>query len=156
MFSNPVAGKAAWFTDIASRSNFPYRTNNDFTGRKYFPQPMCGGVAVIDYNNDGLMDLFFTNGSELPGPRKSTPAYYNALLKNRGDGTFEDVTATAGLSGASLAYSFGVAAAGYDNRANADVLLQAPDETPCTATTATVPSRILLPVQVSTTSLTIC
>ena len=38
----------------------------DFTGRKYFPQPMCGGVAAIDYNNDGLMDLFFTNGAKMP------------------------------------------------------------------------------------------
>ena len=43
-------------TDIASKSSFTYRTNNDFTGRKYFPQPMCGGVAVLDYNNDGWMD----------------------------------------------------------------------------------------------------
>ena len=60
------ASTAASFTDVASRSSFAYRSNNDFTGRKYFPQPMCGGVAAIDYNNDGLMDLFFTNGAKLP------------------------------------------------------------------------------------------
>ena len=69
---------------------------------------MCGGVAAIDYNNDGLMNLFFTNGSTLPGLIK-TPEYYNCLLRNKGDGTFEDVTAKAGLSGASLGFSFGVA-----------------------------------------------
>jgi hypothetical protein len=63
-----------------------------FTGRKYFPQPMCGGVAAIDYNNDGLMDLFFTNGAKLPELEKTSPAYYNCLLHNNGDGTFEDVT----------------------------------------------------------------
>src|ERR1035437_10600740 len=56
----PVEGRQVpyWFTDVAGRSSFNYRSNNDFTGRKYFPQPMCGGVAAIDYNNDGRMDLF--------------------------------------------------------------------------------------------------
>jgi hypothetical protein len=104
-----------WFTNVASHSSFNYRTNNDFTGRKYFPQPMCGGVGVIDYDNDGRMDLFFTNGAKLPELAKTTPDYYNCLLRNRGDGTFEDVTAKAGLSGASLGFSFGVAVGDYDN-----------------------------------------
>ncbi|MGB7167935.1 MAG: CRTAC1 family protein [Acidobacteriaceae bacterium] len=104
-----------WFTDVAGKSSFTYRTNNDYTGRKYFPQPMCGGVAAIDYNNDGFMDLFFTNGAKLPELVKTTPEYYNCLLRNKGDGTFEDVTAKAGLSGASLGFCFGVAAADYDN-----------------------------------------
>lgn len=123
LFSNSVAGDATWFTNITSKSNIPYRTNNDFNGRKYFPQPMCGGVAVIDYDNDGLMDLFFTNGSELPSLHKSTPAYYNALLRNRGNGTFEDVTAQAGLSGALLSYSFGVATGDYDNDGKTDIFI---------------------------------
>src|SRR5579863_4993953 len=88
-----------WFADVASRSQFTYQTRNNFTGRKYFPQPMCGGVAAIDYNNDGLMDLFFTNGAKMPEMEKTSPAYYNCLLRNKGDGTFEDVTAKAGLTG---------------------------------------------------------
>ncbi len=110
-----AASTRPWFTDVAPRSAFAYRTNNDFTGRKYFPQPMCGGIAAIDYNNDGFMDLFFTNGAKLPELEKTSSAYYNCLLRNRGDGTFEDVTAKAGLAGASLGFSFGVAAADYDN-----------------------------------------
>lgn len=76
---------------------------------------MCGGVAAIDYNNDGWMDLFFTNGAKLPELVKTSPEYYNCLLRNKGDGTFEDVTAKAGLNGANLGYCFGVAAADYDN-----------------------------------------
>ena len=104
-----------WFTDVASRSVFPYRTNNDFRGRKYFPQPMCGGIAAFDYDNDGRMDLFLTNGATLPGLEKSSPAFDNCLLHNRGDGSFEDVTVKAGLEGSSLGFSFGVAAADYDN-----------------------------------------
>jgi hypothetical protein len=115
--ASPAASESRrfWFTDVASRSVFPYRTNNDFTGRKYFPQPMCGGVAAIDYDDDGRMDLFFTNGATLPGLAKTSPAFDNCLLRNRGDGTFEDVTAKAGLGGNSLGFSFGVAAADYDN-----------------------------------------
>ena len=108
-------GASNWFTDVADRSPFSYRTHNDFTGRKYFPQPMCGGVAAIDYDNDGKMDLFFTNGAKLPELKKTTPAYYNCLMHNNGDGTFSDVTNKAGLSGASIGYSFGVAVADYDN-----------------------------------------
>jgi hypothetical protein len=104
-----------WFTDVASRSAFSYRTNNNFTGRKYFPQPMCGGVAAIDYNNDGKMDLFLTNGAKLPELRKTSPSYFNCLLHNNGDGTFNDVTAKAGLSGENLGFCFGVAVADYDN-----------------------------------------
>ena len=53
------------FTDIAPRSSISYITNNNFTGRKYFQQPMCGGVAILDYDNDGSMDIYFTNGAKL-------------------------------------------------------------------------------------------
>jgi hypothetical protein len=112
-----------WFTDVSPRSSFQYRTNNDFTGRKYFPQPMCGGVAAIDYDNDGWMDLFFTNGAKLPELKKTSSAFMNCLLRNRHDGTFEDVTAKSGLSGEDLGYCFGVAAADYDNDGRPDLFL---------------------------------
>lgn len=116
-------GASGWFTDIAPRSDFAYRTNNDFTGRKYFPQPMCGGVAIFDFDNDGKMDIFFTNGASLPKLEKTSPAYYNCLLRNRGDGTFEDVTSKAGLQGEKLGFSFGVAAGDYDNDGNEDLFI---------------------------------
>jgi hypothetical protein len=115
--------RAFWFTDIASRSPFAYRSNNDFTGRKYFPQPMCGGIGVIDYDNDGRMDLFFTNGAKLPDLKKTGPEYFNCLLRNKGDRTFEDVTEKAGLDGANLDFSFGVAVADYDNDGFEDIFV---------------------------------
>jgi hypothetical protein len=111
------------FTDIASKSDFAYRTDNNFTGRKYFPQTMCGGVAAFDFDNDGRMDLFFTNGAKLPEMEKSDARFYNCLLRNRGDGTFEDVTAHAGLLGKDLGFSFGVAAGDYDNDGHDDLFV---------------------------------
>jgi hypothetical protein len=112
-----------WFTDVAPRSTFSYKTNNDYTGRKYFPQPMCGGVAIFDYDNDGRMDIFLTNGAKLPELQKTGTAYDNALLRNKGDGTFEDVTVKAGLLGKETSYAFGVAAADYDNDGYEDLFV---------------------------------
>ena len=54
------------YTDIAPRSKISYITNNDPQSRKYFQQPMCGGIGILDYDGDGLMDIFFSNGAKLP------------------------------------------------------------------------------------------
>lgn len=121
--SRGAVEKQSWFIDIAKNSNFRYFTNNGYTGRKYFPQPMCGGIAAFDFDNDGLIDLFFTNGANLADLKKTDSTFYNCLLRNRGDGTFEDVTAKAGLAGEDLGFSFGVAAGDYDNDGNEDLFI---------------------------------
>lgn len=117
------ASERAQFVDIAPRSSFSYITNNDFTGRKYFPQPMCGGVAIFDYDNDGWMDIYFTNGAKLPELKKTDPSFHHCLLRNRGDGTFEDATRRAGLTGEHLDFSYGVAAGDYDNDGWTDLFI---------------------------------
>jgi len=124
-----VAGAIAFqpaqphFIDITARSKFSYITNNDLSPRKYFVQPMAGGVAILDYDNDGRMDIFFTNGAKLPELKKTGPAFYNCLLRNKGDGTFEDVTGKAGLQGEHLGYNLGVAVGDYDNDGFADIFV---------------------------------
>ena len=119
----PAAKGGITYKDVARLSQFSYISNNNFTGRKYFPQPMCGGVAMLDYDNDGLQDLFFTNGASLPDLKKTDSSFFNCLVRNKGDGTFEDVTEKAGLTGADLDFCFGVAAGDYDNDGNADLFI---------------------------------
>lgn len=103
------------FADIAPRSQIPYTTKNHYTGRKYFQQSMCGGVAILDYDNDGRMDIYFANGAKYPELKKEDASYFNCLVRNQGDGTFKDVTAETGLSGSQLDFCHGVAAGDYDN-----------------------------------------
>ena len=116
--------KRPQFADVASMSKFSYVTNNDYRGgKKYFPQPMCGGVGILDYDGDGLMDIFFSNGAKLPELKKTDPSFYNCLLRNKGGGRFEEVTAKAGLSGENLDFSYGVAIGDYDNDGWPDIFL---------------------------------
>jgi hypothetical protein len=103
------------FSDAAPRSAIRFRTDNNYTGRKYFPQPMTGGIAVLDYDRDGRMDLFFTNGAKFPELQKTGPNFYNRLLRGMPGGLFEDVTEKAGLAGANLGFSLGTAAGDFDN-----------------------------------------
>ncbi len=111
------------FTDVAPKSGIKYRSNNDFTGRKYFPQPMCGGVAIFDYDNDGRQDIFLTNGAKLPELRKVDSSFHNCLLRNLGDNRFQDVTAEAKLTGAHLDFCYGVDASDYDNDGFTDLFI---------------------------------
>jgi hypothetical protein len=91
------------------------------TAERHAPETMAGGVAVFDYDNDGNLDIFFTNGADISTLKKSSTKYSNRLFHNNGDGTFTDVTEKAGLRGSG--YDTGVAIGDYDNDGYEDIFV---------------------------------
>jgi len=117
--TTPKASSAIVFENIAARSGVDFVLKNSVTQVNYSIETMIGGAGVFDYNNDGLLDIYFPNGARIPDMDKSDPSFYNHLYRNNGDGTFTDVTEQAGLKG--NAYSNGVAAGDYDNDGYVDL-----------------------------------
>lgn len=101
------------FRDAALQAGLTSFVRNDAQGRKHQVETMLGGVAVLDFDADGWMDLYLTNGASLPSLEKTGPAYWNSLYRNNGDGTFREVTQTAGVRGEG--YSMCAAVGDYDN-----------------------------------------
>ncbi|HET8783862.1 MAG TPA: CRTAC1 family protein [Pyrinomonadaceae bacterium] len=124
----PQARSPLTFTDVTTQSGINFRHAASKTSFKYLLETMGGGVAILDFDNDGRMDLFFTNGAALKDSMskdevadKSQPKYWNRLYRQKTDGTFADVTEAAGLKGSG--YSMGVAAADYDNDGFVDLFV---------------------------------
>lgn len=109
------------FENILKTSGIRYVTDNSATSNKHQVETMLAGVAVFDYNNDGLPDIYFVNGARLPEMDKSDPRYFNRLYRNDGNGRFTDVTEGAGVRGEG--YGMGVAAGDYDNDGNVDLFI---------------------------------
>jgi len=114
------------FTDITASSGIDFEHQNSPTTQKYLIETMGGGLALFDYDNDGRLDVFFTNGAQLLDPMpagrsavKAGSSYSNRLYRGNGDGTFSDVTGAASLAGSG--YAMGVAVGDYDNDGDADV-----------------------------------
>ena len=107
------------FEDVAAKAGVKFELHNGAVGDFHQPELMLGGVAALDYDNDGCTDIFFTNGGTMPGLKKDGPRYSNRLFHNNCDRTFTDVTEKAGVAGEG--YSTGVAVADYDNDGYPDI-----------------------------------
>jgi len=109
------------FTDVTAQAGIRFRHNSGAFGRKYLPETMGSGAAFLDADGDGWQDIFLVNSRNWPG-RKGAPSF-PALYHNKGDGTFADVTAAAGLQ--VELYGLGVASADYDNDGLVDLYVTA-------------------------------
>src|SRR3954463_13202259 len=109
-----------------SRLRFAYeaidfKVDSDETPEHHAPETMAGGVAVFDYNNDGKLDIFFTNGANIDTLQKDSAKYSNHLFENDGHGHLTDVTQKAGLAG--NGFDMGVAIGDYDNDGFEDIFV---------------------------------
>jgi hypothetical protein len=117
------AGLGAQVFEVKSPPGVDFTLQNSPTPQKYLIETMPGGVALLDYNNDGLLDIFLVNGGRVTSPmaspenfKRSDPRYWNRLYRQNKDGGFTDVTQQAGLASAGDGnYGMGVAVGDYDN-----------------------------------------
>ena len=117
-----TSGGAPMF-QVSSPRGIDFTLQNSPTQQKYLIETMPGGVALLDYNNDGLLDIFVVNGGRISSPmptpetfERHDPRYWNRLYRQNRDGSFTDVTEQAGLANAGDGnYGMGVAVGDYDN-----------------------------------------
>ena len=109
------------FEEIAAKSGLSFTTVSSPTPNKNQVETMVAGVALLDYDNDGYLDIFLVNGAAIPSLKKESPAYWNRLYHSNHDGTFTDVTEKAGVAGSG--YGMGVAVGDYDNDGWPDIFV---------------------------------
>ena len=117
--ASPDAGCPVVFTDVAAGSGLKFVHDRGATPAHQLPETMGSGVAWLDYDNDGWMDLYVVQSGPFP-PQGSSRAR-DRLFHNNGDGTFTDVTEKAGIR--DTAYGMGVVAAEYDNDGYTDLFV---------------------------------
>jgi hypothetical protein len=115
---NPEAADAqVRLTDVTEAAGITFR-HVASPDKKYIVESMSGGVALFDYDSDGLLDLFLVNSLTVDLV-KSGGKTRSALYRNQGDGTFKDVTDRAGL--ADVGWGMGAAAGDFDNDGRTDL-----------------------------------
>jgi enediyne biosynthesis protein E4 len=107
------------FVDVTARAGIAFRHVTGATGKYYLIETFGGGAAWLDYDRDGQLDLYIVNSHEDPYNGLGKGKAGNALYRNKGDGTFEDVTARAGVG--DRGYGMGVAVGDYDNDGYPDI-----------------------------------
>jgi hypothetical protein len=130
---SPLSGPDApiAFADVTAEVGVGFVHAGSPTSEKYLIETMGAGVAMLDYDNDGRLDLFFVNGAALsdpmpgggPPPDKRDGRFHNRLYRQTADGRFEDTTSRAGVAG--TGYGMGVAVGDYDNDGNPDLYVTA-------------------------------
>ena len=121
VWAAPPAGPL--FEEVpAAKSGLHWVHTNAMSAERYLPETMGPGVAFLDYDNDGWMDVFMVNSGPSDFFKPAKPLK-NALYRNNRDGTFTDVTDKAGVAGGT--FGMGAVVGDYDNDGYPDILVTA-------------------------------
>lgn len=115
------ASAAFAFAERHEPGGAPFRFENGPSVLRQLPETMSGGVGLLDFDRDGWLDIYVVQGGVFPPP--SDPCNEDVLLRNRGDGTFEDVSEAAGLRALPGGYGHGVAIGDVNNDGWPDVFV---------------------------------
>ncbi len=112
------------FDDLAEASGLRFVFENGRSPQRQIPETTSGGVGLLDYDGDGWLDVYVVQGGAFP-PREAATAANGGdrLFRNRGDGTFEDVSAASGIARLSRGYGHGVTVGDFDNDGHPDLFV---------------------------------
>jgi hypothetical protein len=122
-FAAPIRDPGFRLVDVTAQSGIRFLHNNGAFGGKLLPETLGSGCAFLDYDRDGWQDILLVNGADWPGHKrehKPEPSTLK-LYRNNHNGTFSDVTHSAGLD--VEMYGMGVAVGDYDNDGYPDILI---------------------------------
>ena len=110
-------GQTAWLEDATDDSGVDFTYVRGLETRYWFPEIMGGGAGWLDYDGDGDLDLYLVQGGQIGASGADVPG--NRLYRNRGNGTFEDVTESAGVG--DRGYGMGCTCGDYDGDGDVDL-----------------------------------
>jgi hypothetical protein len=111
------------FRDVTTEAGIAWRQFNGQSPQRLLIESTAGGVAFLDFDGDGQLDLLFVNGGETPGGRSHMGPVRDGLYRNLGRGRFAAVPHAAGLNVGRPRYAMGAAAADYDNDGHTDLYI---------------------------------
>ena len=116
---NPGAAPGFQLVDVTSQAGIHFQHNSGAYGGKLLPETLGSGCAFLDYDGDGWPDILLVNATDWPGHKRQRSTLH--LYRNNRNGTFADVTKSAGLD--IEMYGMGVAVGDYNNDGFPDILI---------------------------------
>jgi tetratricopeptide (TPR) repeat protein len=110
------------FTEDAQKAGLIFTYDNGRTPQRQIPETTAGGVGLLDYDGDGLLDVFVVQGGSFP-PLPTRPNTGDRLFRNLGHGRFADVTEQSGIARMKRGYGNGVAIGDFDNDGHPDLFI---------------------------------